>query len=114
MKDGDSRAIFKDFGTLDMRQFDKLRMFIHAESVPNSDPVQNGEVRAIIRFGTDFTNNYYEYQIPLEITPDFANNRDIVWPEQNRMQIDLKKTGSAQARKKRCRTSHPHSVFYDG
>lgn len=114
LKDGDSRAIFKDFGTLDMRQFDKLRMFIHAESVPNSDPVQNGEVRAIIRFGTDFTNNYYEYQIPLEITPDFANNRDIVWPEQNRMQIDLKKTGSAQARKKRCRTSHPHSVFYDG
>lgn len=91
LKDGDSRAIFKDFGNLDMRQYDKLRMFIHAESVPGEDPLKNGDVRAIIRFGTDFTHNYYEYQIPLEITPDGAKNADIVWPEHNRMEIDLNK-----------------------
>lgn len=91
LKDGDSRAIFKDFGNLDMRQYDKLRMFIHAESVPSSDPILNGDVRAIIRFGTDFTHNYYEYQIPLEVTPDGSTNPDIVWPERNRMEIDLKK-----------------------
>lgn len=91
LKDGDSRAIYKEFGNLDMRQYEKLKIFIHAENVPGDVPLNNGDVRAFARFGSDFTNNYYEFQIPLEITPDNATDRNVVWPERNRMEIDLKK-----------------------
>ena len=67
LKDGDARAVFKEVG-VDMRQFGRLRMFMHAESQVNQAPFKDGDVSAIIRIGSDFTNNYYEYQIPLKIT----------------------------------------------
>ena len=88
LKDGDSRAAFKELG-VDLRQFDRLRMFIHAESRPDYAPIRNGDVEAIIRIGSDFTNNYYEYQIPLEVTPDGERNAERVWAESNRVDLDL-------------------------
>src|SRR5690606_6327299 len=67
LEDGDARAVYKGVG-VDMRQFGRLRMFIHAESMVNQVPLRDGDVKAIIRLGSDFTDNYYEYQIPLKIT----------------------------------------------
>lgn len=90
LKDGDSRAMFKEFGNLDLRQFEKMRMFIHAESVPYQEELQDGDVRAFVRFGSDFTNNYYEYQIPLKVTQPGANTAESVWPVENGMILDLK------------------------
>jgi cell surface protein SprA len=63
LKDGDARAAFKN-ATVDMRQYAKLRMFVHAESYQS----RNGDLRAFVRFGTDMINNYYEYEIPLNLT----------------------------------------------
>ncbi|MBL7719992.1 MAG: cell surface protein SprA [Flavipsychrobacter sp.] len=88
LKDGDSRAVFKEFG-VDMRQFAKVRMFIHAESRPGQTVIKDGDVRAIIRFGSDFVNNYYEYQVPLKITPDGTNDPEVIWPEGNRLDLVL-------------------------
>lgn len=90
LKDGDARAAFKEVN-VDMRQFQSLRMFIHAESVVGQAPLQNGDIRAIIRIGSDFTNNYYEYQIPLQITPAGARDPQTIWPERNRMDLLLEK-----------------------
>lgn len=88
LKDGDARAAFKEV-TVDMRQFSRLRMFMHAESRVGQTPLNNGDVRGIIRIGSDFTNNYYEYQVPLTITQPGANTPDGVWPEANLVDLEL-------------------------
>jgi cell surface protein SprA len=88
LKDGDSRAVFKEVG-VDMRQFSKLRMFIHAESRQNQPDVRDNDLRAIIRLGSDFTNNYYEYQIPLKITQFGTTDVEQIWPEANRLDLVL-------------------------
>lgn len=88
LKDGDMRAVFKEVG-VDMRQFSKLRMFVHAESRPEQQPVKDGDLRGVIRIGSDFTNNYYEYQVPLRITTPGSSTDDAVWPEANRLDLVL-------------------------
>lgn len=88
LPDGDARAIFKEVN-VDMRQFSNLRMFVHAESRLNAPPLKDGELRAFIRIGSDFINNYYEYQIPLKITQPGTSSADLVWPEENRLDLIL-------------------------
>ena len=95
--DGDARAIYKttDF---DLRQYKRLKMFVHAEKVNEFDEYQTGELSLFVRLGTDFTNNYYEYEIPLSFTPWFisASNREAIWPEDNSVDIDLEKLVSVK------------------
>lgn len=88
LEDGDARAVYKEVG-VDMRQFGRLRMFIHAESMVNQAPLRDGDVRAIIRIGSDFTDNYYEYQIPLKITSPGARSATEIWPEENMLDLAL-------------------------
>lgn len=88
LKDGDARAVYKEVG-VDMRQFERLRMFIHTESRTGQQPLRDGDVRAFIRIGSDFVNNYYEYQIPLKITPGGARSADDIWPLENRLDLAL-------------------------
>lgn len=88
LKDGDARAVYKEVN-VDMRQFKGLRMFIHAESKVGQQPLKNGDMRAIVRIGSDFTNNYYEYQIPLQITAPGTSNAEVVWPTANRLDLVL-------------------------
>ncbi len=82
LKDGDARAAFKN-ATVDMRQYGKLRMFVHAESAQ----AKNGDLRAFIRLGTDLTNNYYEYEIPLNLSTPGTSDKSNVWA--NEMVINL-------------------------
>jgi len=88
LPDGDARAIFKEVN-VDMRQFSNLRMFIHAESRINAPPLQDGDLKAFIRIGSDFINNYYEYQIPLKITQPGTTSPELIWPEENRLDLVL-------------------------
>ncbi|MEM9846921.1 MAG: cell surface protein SprA [Bacteroidota bacterium] len=80
LADGDARAVYKTLN-IDLRNYERLKMFIHAEktgeeSCPEDseedifcDPdLEDGEVTAFIRLGSDFLNNYYEYEIPLDIS----------------------------------------------
>lgn len=48
-------------------------MFLHAEQLPN-DNLGDDEMIAFIRFGNDFTQNFYQVEIPLKVTPYMANN----------------------------------------
>jgi cell surface protein SprA len=95
LKDGDARAVFKE-QTLDMRQYKFLRMFVHAESVPNVAPVRNGDLVAFIRMGSDFTNNYYEYQVPLQVTAPGSTDAAQIWPEANELNVELAKLVAAK------------------
>ena len=92
----DARAMYKNTG-YDMRQYKNLQMFVHAEKMESVDPeLKDGDLTCFIRLGTDLRNNYYEYEIPLSLTPPglYNNNsvadREIVWPTQNMFDIPLK------------------------
>ncbi len=87
LEPGDSRAVFKNV-SVDMRQFKKLKMFVHAEA-PADDvtSLEDDEMVAFIRFGNDFTENFYQVEIPLKRTQFGDNSAEGVWPESNRIDI---------------------------
>jgi cell surface protein SprA len=83
----DSRAVFKNF-QVDMRQYKNLQMFLHAESLPSPNPeLLDGELTAFIRIGTDFTDNYYQIEVPLSVSDGNSSNPRDVWPEENDLSI---------------------------
>ncbi len=90
---GDARAIYKTLN-MDIRQYRRLKMEVHAEEVIGQN-LEDNNIVAFMRLGTDFKNNYYEYEIPLKLTPagTYSNNstsdRFIVWPEENRFDIPV-------------------------
>lgn len=88
----DARAVYKTLN-MDLRQYKRLKMDVHAEAI-SGYALDDGQMSIFIRLGTDYQNNYYEYEIPLELTPhssSYSNNsiahRYMVWPENNA--IDL-------------------------
>lgn len=104
LKDGDARAGFKIMD-IDLRRYKKLKMFVHAEQKNAQTPLNDGDLTVFIRLGTDFNDNYYEYEVPLKVTPpgfynkDIENDQLIVWPESNN--IDLKFSKLTDAKLKR-------------
>ena len=102
LSDGDARAVFKTLN-YDFREFKRIKLLMHAEEGLNTtNELKDGDVTAFIRVGTDFTQNYYEYEIPLKITDpedvmgDFVGSdslqnvlRELVWPEQNMIDLAL-------------------------
>ncbi|HSP40425.1 MAG TPA: cell surface protein SprA, partial [Gillisia sp.] len=84
----DARAVYKNF-QVDMRQYKNLEMFIHAESLINEVPLKEGQLVAFIRMGTDFTENYYQIEIPLSPTMFGATSADEIWPLSNRLKLPL-------------------------
>lgn len=88
LQDGDSRAAYKNVG-FDVRNYNKIQMFIHGEKNNESDDVKDGDVTVFVRLGTDFVNNYYEYEIPLKMSPWHNHTPTSVWPEENNMVINL-------------------------
>jgi cell surface protein SprA len=87
LEPNDSRAVFKNV-SVDMRQFKKLRMFLHAEAVQDGD-IQDDELVAFIRLGNDFTDNFYQVEMPLKVTPYGASTPEEVWPSENEIQLPL-------------------------
>jgi cell surface protein SprA len=94
LEDGDARAAFRNVN-LDIRQYRRLRMEVHAEAVIGQ-PLQDNELTAFIRIGSDYKGNFYEYEIPLKLTPPnnrydnkLDKDRATVWPVENTFDIDL-------------------------
>ncbi len=86
--DGDARAAFRNV-SYDMRLYKRLKMFVHAEAGTDGIPLDDNEVTCFIRLGSDFTENYYEYEIPLKVTPPFTGNPDDIWPEENEIDFEF-------------------------
>jgi cell surface protein SprA len=84
---GDSRAVFKNVN-VDMRQFKKLRMFLHAEALADNT-LADDEMVAFIRFGNDFTENFYQVEIPLKLTPHGTSSAEGIWPSENEIELPL-------------------------
>ncbi len=92
---GDARAVYKN-SNLDMRQYKHLQLFLHANAPENDvTNLQDNDISVFIRLGSDFRSNYYEYEIPMKLTPEgkYDNNstsqRKQVWPEDNMLDVDL-------------------------
>jgi len=102
LKDGESRAGFKNT-SLDLRSYKKLQMYIHAEASPNTNEIlNNNDLHTFIRLGTDYTDNYYEYDIPLQVTAPGNYNgtntddQNRVWPDANNMVLEFAKLAAAK------------------
>ena len=93
---GEAKAVYKN-STLDLRQYKRLQMFTHANALEqNTTNLKDDELAVFIRLGSDYKNNYYEYEIPLKLTAPRNNyNRYVaadckaVWPEDNMLDIAL-------------------------
>ena len=103
----ESKAVYKNT-TLDLRQYKRLQMFVHANAFQqNTTNLQSDQLAVFIRLGSDYKSNYYEYEIPLKLTPEKTYNRysaadqQAVWPEDNMLDIALEKlTAVKKARNK--------------
>lgn len=95
LKDGDARAAFKNVN-IDIRRYKRLKMFTHLESLLENDVIYDNEISVFIRLGTDFDNNYYEYETPLKATPWGKSLDKDIWPEYNNIDIELEKLISAK------------------
>lgn len=102
LEDGKSRAAYKNT-SLDVRSYKKLKMYVHAEASANTNEIlHNNDLQLFVRLGTDYTDNYYEYEIPLQVTaPGNYNGTNLddqyrVWPEANEMILEFEKLQSAK------------------
>jgi cell surface protein SprA len=93
---GEAKAVYKNT-TLDLRQYKRIQMFTHANALEqNTTNLKDKELAVFIRLGSDYKNNYYEYEIPLTITAPRSNynrnvpaDRRLVWPEENMLDVAL-------------------------
>lgn len=86
LQDGDARAAYRNV-QFDVRTYKKLKMFVHAEEVLPSLPLKNDDMTVFVRLGTDFTDNYYEYELPLSVTQWGATIPEDIWPQENNVEI---------------------------
>jgi cell surface protein SprA len=88
LEPGDSRGVFKGLD-VDLRQFKKLRMFLHAEPLKN-ESLQDDQLTAFIRIGTDFTDNFYQIELPLKVTNGVGRvSESEVWKAANEMELPI-------------------------
>ena len=92
---GESKAVYRNT-TLDLRLYHRLQMFVHANHLIDDDQLGDDQLALFVRMGSDYSSNYYEYVIPLKLTPDRndynkynVNDCRAVWPEANMLDIDL-------------------------
>lgn len=103
LRDGYGRATFKTAYS-DFRSYKRLEMFIHLEAVGNS-VVNDRDLSAFLRIGTDNQDNYYEYNQPLVVTQPGTSNPYSIWPDQNKMDIQLELFQKAKLARNNARTS---------
>ena len=94
LRDGYGRAAFRTTFN-DFRSYRRIEMFIHAEGAQ----LQDKDVNAFLRIGTDNQDNYYQYEIPLKVTVPGSKDANAIWPEVNKMDLELKNFQTAKARR---------------
>ena len=92
---GDARAVYKN-SMYDLRRYKRMQMFVHAEQLQDDPGVlQDGDLSIFLRIGSDYRNNYYEYELPLLVTPEGQYNaqtlsgQKAVWPAGNMFDFPL-------------------------
>jgi cell surface protein SprA len=85
---GDVRASFKNI-QLDLRRYKRIKMFAHLEDAVNGQSLKDDDLHLIVRMGSDYSENFYQYSIPLKVTPWGATIDTEIWPSQNELNIPI-------------------------
>ncbi len=120
---GEAKAVYKNT-TVDLRQYKRIQMFVHANALlQNTTNLTDNQLSVFIRLGSDYKNNYYEYEIPLKLTQPGQYNRrsrsdcELVWPEENMLDMPLSLFTSLKKERNRAKSqgmtsySAPFSVY---
>ena len=85
LENGDARAAFKNV-SMDMRNYQRIKMFVHAEEI-DENTLSDGDISVFLRLGSDYTTNFYEYEIPMKLTNWGESDAELVWPSENEFNI---------------------------
>ena len=118
LQPGDARGVYRNT-QLDLRNYNRMQMFVHAERlIDDVTNLRNGDLSIFVRLGTDVKSNFYEYQIPLVLTPaglynnDLASDRLIVWPEDNFMDLPLQNLVELKKERNRAKAEEGSGVGF--
>ncbi|MFD2100817.1 cell surface protein SprA [Flagellimonas iocasae] len=94
----DSRGVFKNVN-IDVRQYERIKMFMHAEKILNGDYADDDTpLVGFLRIGTDFSENFYQIELPLQFTPFNVTSADQIWPDVNQIDIALDDLNKVKSR----------------
>lgn len=114
---GDARAVYRNTQH-DLRNYKRLQMWVHAESlIDDYTNLRSGDLSVFIRLGTDVKNNYYEYEVPLTLTPeghysDSPTDRGRVWPIENRIDLNLQSLINLKLERNAAKSNEESGVGY--
>jgi cell surface protein SprA len=117
----DARAIYKT-AFYDLRRYKRLQLFVHAEQLiaDGATELDNGELSVFMRLGSDYKNNYYEYEVPLNLTPpappggysDNEADRAVVWPADNMINFNTDVLTELKLKRNRAKRSGEAGVAF--
>ncbi|MDE5555037.1 MAG: cell surface protein SprA, partial [Muribaculaceae bacterium] len=115
---GDARGVYRNT-MLDLRNYKRMQMWVHAEAlIDNTTNLNSGELSIFIRLGSDVKSNYYEYEVPLSLTPPGVYNtylnseREIVWPKSNYLNFNLQSLVNLKKERNAAKRSEESGVGY--
>lgn len=107
LKDGDARAVFRNL-SMDMRMYGNLKMFAHAEAGGANEILKDGDINLFVRVGSDYNNNYYEYEIPLRVTAFGETSASAIWPSANNVDLSLELFKEVKLERDRAMQGNPN------
>jgi cell surface protein SprA len=117
----DARAIYKNTW-LDFRQYKRLQLFTHAEafaaSAMGATPLSHNDLSVFVRLGSDYKNNYYEYEVPLALTDHGSymdrnpDDREKVWPAANMLNFRFEVLTNLKLNRNRFKRQGQNGVSY--
>ncbi|WP_420321572.1 cell surface protein SprA [Flagellimonas sp.] len=94
----DSRGVFKNVN-MDVRQYERIKMFMHAEKILNGDYSDDDTpLVGFLRIGTDFSENFYQIELPLQFTSFNVTSAEDIWPDVNQIDIALDDLNKVKSR----------------
>ncbi len=118
LQSGDARAVYKNIN-MDLRYYKRIQMFVHAERlIDDYTNLQNGDLSVFIRLGSDSRSNYYEYEIPLTLTPEGhystynASDQYSVWPMENMFDFALERLPELKTQRNRDKNTENSTVSF--
>lgn len=88
------RAIYKNI-SIDLRRYKDLEMFLHTNALISGN-LNDDDLTAIIRLGTDLNDNFYQLEIPLKVSPNGTLVPLDVWPEANNLKVQMNALGGVK------------------
>ena len=91
LQDGKNAMVYKNIN-LDLVNYGRVKMPIHAHRASENDQANDDDVVAIFRIGTDIDQNFYQVEIPLKLVPlnpGAGITAEGIWPKENELDISL-------------------------